>query len=86
MGGVVSFLGVRSQRTELAISFSDDDAKSWAVPVIIARQAAGSVCYPFILEPQAGEMWIWTRYGSTNPRVCLKLIEPDLVNRLGSAR
>ncbi len=79
------FHGVRSQRTELALSYSDDDAKSWASPVVIARQPKGSICYPFILEPQAGEMWIWTRYGSTNPPVCLKLTEPDLVNRLGRA-
>lgn len=70
--------GVRSQRREFSIAYSDDDAKSWSLPVVITRQAKSSVSYPFILEPHPGELWIWTRYGSVPP-VYMKLSERDLV-------
>ena len=70
--------GVRSQRREFSMTYSDDDAKSWSSPVVITRQAKGSASYPFILEPHPGELWIWTRYGSM-PSVYLKLSEHDLV-------
>ena len=75
------FHGVRSQRSELSLSYSDDDAKTWAPPVVIARQVKGSLSYPFILERSPGELWIWTRYGSMPP-LCVSLKEQDVVDRL----
>lgn len=76
--------GVRSQRSELAMSYSDDDAKHWAPAVVIARQSKGSLSYPFVLERGAGELWIWTRYG-TAPPVYLSLAERDLTDGLKRA-
>jgi len=69
--------GSRSQREELSLSYSDDDGKNWAPGVVIARQTNGSICYPFVLEPTPGELWIWTRYGS-QPPLCVSLKEQDL--------
>lgn len=78
------YYGARGQRSELAISYSDDDAKSWAPPVVIVRQAKTSLSYPFILERNPGELWIWTRYGSSPP-VYLSLQEKDLADRVKRA-
>jgi hypothetical protein len=52
--------------------------------VVIARQAKGSLSYPFILERSPGELWIWTRYGSMPP-LCVSLKEQDVVDRLRRA-
>jgi len=76
--------GARSQRGELSLSYSDDDAKTWAPPVVIARQSKGSISYPFVFESAPGEIWVWTRYGSSPP-VYMKLKEADL-ERLGRRR
>jgi len=70
--------GVRSQRRELALSYSTDDAKTWSKSVVIARQTKGSISYPFIFEPIPGELWIWTRYGSMPP-LYMRLSEQDIV-------
>ena len=69
--------GSSSQREELSLSYSDDDGQNWAPGVVIARQTNGSICYPFVLEPTPGELWIWTRYGS-QPPLCVSLKEQDL--------
>jgi hypothetical protein len=68
---------VSGNRTELSISYSNDHAQTWADPTVIARQANGSLAYPFVLEASPGELWIWTRYGSSPP-VCVRLREEDL--------
>ncbi len=66
-----------SQRRELALSYSTDCAKTWSKSVVIARQTKGSISYPFIFEPTAGELWIWTRYGSMPP-LYMRLTEQDM--------
>lgn len=76
--------GARGQRAELAISHSDDDGKNWAPPVVIVRQTKTSLSYPFVLERRPGELWIWTRYGSSPP-VYLSVKESDLVDRVKRA-
>ena len=75
---------VSGNRTELSISYSDDDAETWSVPTVIARQANGSLGYPFVLEAGPGKLWIWTRYGSSPP-VCLSLSEEDVVGMTGQS-
>ncbi|MBI4621737.1 MAG: exo-alpha-sialidase [Verrucomicrobia bacterium] len=78
------YYGARGQRSELSISYSDDDAKNWTPPVVIVRQTKLSLSYPFVLERSPGELWIWTRYGSSPP-VYLSLHEQDLVDRVKRA-
>ena len=75
------YYGARGQRAELAISHSDDDGKSWAPPVVVVRQTKTSLSYPCVLERNPGELWIWTRYGSSPP-VYLSVKESDLVDRV----
>jgi sialidase-1 len=73
---------VSGNRTELSIAFSDDDARTWSAATVIARQAPGSLGYPFVLEASPGKLWIWTRYGS-RPPVCVGLREDDLAKMSG---
>ena len=46
------------QREELSLAFSEDDAKTWTKPVVIARQPGGGLSYPFVFERRPGELWI----------------------------
>ena len=69
---------VSAQRKELSIAFSDDDARTWSEPVVLARQSPGSLAYPTLLEPEPGTLWVWTRYGSMPP-LCVELQERDFV-------
>jgi hypothetical protein len=45
-------------RQELSLAFSEDDAKSWTKPLVIARQKDGQLSYPYVLERRAGELWV----------------------------
>ena len=65
------------ERSELSIAFSDDDGKTWADSVIIARHndATKRVSYPWILERRPGELWITTMQGGLKCR----LFEKDFV-------
>ena len=45
-------------RQELFLAFSEDDAKSWTKPTVIARQTGGQLSYPYIFEHRPGELWI----------------------------
>jgi len=45
-------------REELSIAFSNDDAKTWNKPVVIARQEKGQLSYPYLFERRQGELWI----------------------------
>jgi len=45
-------------REELSVSLSDDDAKNWSNPLVIARQKGGQLSYPHIFERRPGEIWI----------------------------
>lgn len=50
-------------RSELSVAFSNDDGKAWSKPVVVARQAARELAYPFALERRPGIIWIITRHG-----------------------
>lgn len=45
-------------REELSIAFSEDDAKSWTKPLLVARQKGGQLSYPYIVERRPGELWL----------------------------
>jgi hypothetical protein len=49
-------------RQELALAFSPDDGQSWSPPVVIARRERGGLSYPYLFEPVAGQMWVFTRF------------------------
>lgn len=70
------------QRGELSLALSDDDAKTWTKPVVIARQRAEKIpdglAYAFIFERRPGELWVGTRFPT---KVCFKLAEADFVNQ-----
>lgn len=44
-------------REELSVAISDDDARTWSTPVVLARQP-GQVSYPYVFERRPGEIWI----------------------------
>lgn len=44
-----------NQRRELTLALSNDDGKTWGDPMVVVR---GSATYPYILEPQPGELWV----------------------------
>lgn len=62
-GGAHSEREASWHRGELSIAFSDDDAATWTTPVVLARNAAGRISYPFIFEPRHGILWITTMQG-----------------------
>ena len=63
-------------RGEIAISFSEDDGKTWTAPHVLVRLPGGSVCYPFILEREPGLLWVTTRFGL---RTAVSLGEEEFV-------
>ena len=66
---------VSNHRLELSIMFSDDDAKTWSDPVVIARGKKGWIAYPYVFEARPGELWITTMQGGLR----VKLHESDFV-------
>lgn len=71
---------VSNHREELSIMFSDDDAKSWSQPVVLARttKKGTQLSYPYIFEINPGELWVTTHFAG-NLRV--KILEKDFVIR-----
>ncbi|MEW6355145.1 MAG: sialidase family protein [Planctomycetota bacterium] len=63
----------KNSREELAMSFSEDEAKTWSKPVVIARDPGKRQSYPYVFERRPGEMWITTMQG----KVRIKLSESD---------
>ncbi len=57
-GRLVLVWNGKTGRQELFIAFSEDDAKNWTKPIVIARQKSGQLSYPYIFERRAGELWI----------------------------
>lgn len=55
--GVASEIPASWHREELSIAFSDDDAKSWTKPLLLARQKDGQLSYPYLFERRPGELW-----------------------------
>jgi sialidase-1 len=71
-------------RGELSIAFSDDDGTTWSKPIVIAREQDAQLSYPYMMERQPGELWIFTRYtyhrgGKPAPSVAVSLKEEDFV-------
>ena len=73
----------RRSREELSIAFSDDEARSWSKPVVIAglynKGLHGSkpfnygkghrVSYPYLYERRPGELWITTMQGGLRMKI-----------------
>ena len=76
-GGARSETLASWERSELSLAFSDDDGKTWADSVVIARHrdVTKRVSYPWILERRPGELWITTMQGGLTCR----LFERDFV-------
>ena len=77
-GGPNSEVASSWHREELSLAFSEDDAKSWTKPAIIARVPGGGLSYPYLFERRPGELWVITRF---DRKVCLSLKEADFVGK-----
>lgn len=63
------------KRDELAIAFSEDDAKTWSNPVVVATKyllpheewGRSRVAYPWLFEIEPGTFWITTMQDGDNP-------------------
>jgi len=67
-----SSIPASASREELAMSFSDDDGKTWSPHTIIAARN-DQVSYPYAFEPEPGTLWVTTGYG--NLRAILKIAD-----------
>lgn len=45
-------------REELSIAFSEDDARTWTRPIVLAKQPGGQLSYPYLFERRPGEIWV----------------------------
>ena len=64
---------------ELSLAFSDDDAKTWSEPIVIASKSPyHELSYPFIFERRPGQLWIIVRDGN---RLSFSLNESDFVQK-----
>ncbi|MEO8497654.1 MAG: exo-alpha-sialidase [Planctomycetota bacterium] len=67
-------------REELSIAFSDDDARTWSQPIVVAARydtpsgkeaTIRRVSYPYLYERQPGELWITTMQGDLRMKIAL---------------
>ncbi len=60
-----------SSREELSLAFSDDEARTWSSPVVVAANygAGKRVSYPYLYERTPGEFWITTMQGGLRMKV-----------------
>ncbi len=60
-----------TSRAELSIAFSDDEARTWSKPVIVAANYSqgGRVSYPYLHERHPGELWITTMQGGLRMKI-----------------
>jgi lysophospholipase L1-like esterase len=60
-----------TSRSELSLAFSEDEAKTWSKPVIVAANyaPAGRVSYPYLYERKPGELWITTMQGGLRMKI-----------------
>ena len=67
-----------TSRAELSLAFSDDEARTWSKPLIVAADYApgGRVSYPYLYERKPGELWITTMQGGLR----MKINEADLAS------
>jgi hypothetical protein len=64
------------QRDELALAFSEDEAKTWTKPAIVVRAEGGGFSYPYLFERVPGELWVSTRFSDL---IALSLRESEFV-------
>ncbi|MBN2293183.1 MAG: exo-alpha-sialidase [Pirellulales bacterium] len=57
-GRLVFVCNGKANREELLLRFSEDDAKTWTKPIVIARQKGGQLSYPYMFERRPGEIWV----------------------------
>ncbi len=48
----------KAGRTNLRLTWSEDNGQTWADPVVLARQPGGQLSYPFCIERGPGELWV----------------------------
>lgn len=60
-----------SNRAELSLAFSDDEATTWSKSVIVAAsyEPRGRVSYPYLYERKPGELWITTMQGNLRMKI-----------------
>jgi lysophospholipase L1-like esterase len=60
-----------TSRAELSLAFSEDEARTWSKPVIVAANYApgGRVSYPYLYERKPGELWITTMQGGLRMKI-----------------
>ena len=75
MSGQYSEAEASWHREELSIAFSEDEAKTWSEPVVMARNPEG-LSYPMVFERRPGELWVTTGFQG-NLRVSIK--EDDFI-------
>lgn len=61
----------KTSRAELSLAFSDDDARTWSSPLVVAAnyQPAGRVSYPYLYERSPGVFWITTMQGGLRMKI-----------------
>lgn len=55
-------------REELSLALSDDEARHWTVPVVLARKADTWLAYPYLFEVEPGVWWLTTMQGEVRLR------------------
>ena len=60
-----------TSRAELSLAFSDDEARTFSKPIIVAADYApgGRVSYPYLHERKPGELWITTMQGGLRMKI-----------------
>jgi lysophospholipase L1-like esterase len=60
-----------TSRAELSLAFSEDEARTWSKPVVIAANYSpgGRVSYPYLYERKPGELWITAMQGGLRMRI-----------------
>ena len=60
-----------TSRAELSLAFSEDDARTWSKPIVVAANYAGGgrVSYPYLYERKPGELWITTMQGGLRMKI-----------------
>jgi predicted neuraminidase len=49
-------------RGAFSIAFSEDQAKTWTKPMLLAREKNG-LSYPYVFERRPGELWLFAGFG-----------------------
>jgi hypothetical protein len=75
-------------REELSIATSDDDARTWSRPFVIAKLKGGQLSYPHVIERREGELWITVGFASRKwfnedpVPLGMRIFEKDLSNEI----